>query len=219
MERYGCLSAYTASIPFPTAQIELPKYQMVTAKKASPQPSSSSKVTTLKERASDPEKHSGDVRHRQDLKLGYLIHDVSRLRRKAFDEIVKPLGVTRAQWWIIAHLARHDGMVQTQLAQMLDVGKASLGALLDRLETTGFIERRPEPNDRRAKRVFLTKNSFQLLEQLLAAESAFNAAILTGLTETDRSELIRLLSSIKESLSAMSSPDAHTGKESNIEVA
>jgi DNA-binding MarR family transcriptional regulator len=154
-------------------------------------------------RATETSKADSDLRNRQDLKLGYLIHDVSRLRRKAFDEIVKPLGVTRAQWWIIAHLARHDGMVQTQLAQMLDVGKASLGALLDRLEATGFIERRPEPNDRRAKRVYLTKSSFQLLEKLVAAENAFNATILAGLTDKDRSELIRLLTSIKDALSGM----------------
>lgn len=157
-----------------------------------------------KRRQAEPAKADRDAKNRLDIKLGYLIHDVSRLRRKAFDEIVKPLGVTRAQWWIIAHLARHDGMVQTQLAQMLDVGKASLGALLDRLEATEFIERRPEPTDRRAKRVFLTKNSHQLLEQLLAAETAFNATILADLTDKDRSELVRLLSTIKDALSGMS---------------
>lgn len=167
--------------------------------------SEASSTTTgrTRRRAAEPSKADMELRNRQDLKLGYLIHDVSRLRRKAFDEVVKPLGVTRAQWWIIAHLARHDGMVQTQLAQMLDVGKASLGALLDRLESTGFIERRPEPNDRRAKRVFLTKSSLQLLEKLVAAENAFNAAILAGLTDKDRTELIRLLTSIKDALSGM----------------
>lgn len=168
-----------------------------------PTPTEVVTTTTTRRRASEPAKIDRDARNRMDIKLGYLIHDVSRLRRKAFDELVKPLGVTRAQWWIIAHLSRHDGMVQTQLAQMLDVGKASLGALLDRLEATGFIERRPEPNDRRAKRVFLTKSSFQLLEQLVAAETEFNATILAGFTDKDRSELIRLLSNIKDALSNM----------------
>jgi DNA-binding MarR family transcriptional regulator len=140
---------------------------------------------------------------RRDMKLGYLIHDVSRLRRTAFDQIVKPLGVTRAQWWVIAHLARHDGMVQTQLAELLDVGKASLGALLDRLETTEFIERRPEQSDRRAKRVFLTKSSLHLLEQLVASEASFNAKVLENLTETDRRDLCRLLTTIRETLAGM----------------
>ncbi|PKO88886.1 MAG: MarR family transcriptional regulator [Betaproteobacteria bacterium HGW-Betaproteobacteria-12] len=174
----------------------------------------STKATAAqKRRQTDAAKPDRDAKNRLDIKLGYLIHDVSRLRRKAFDEIVKPLGVTRAQWWIIAHLARHDGMVQTQLAQMLDVGKASLGALLDRLEATEFIERRPEPTDRRAKRVFLTKNSQQLLEKLVAAEAAFNATILANLTDKDRSELVRLLSTIKDSLSTMNLDDSGTGED------
>jgi DNA-binding MarR family transcriptional regulator len=153
--------------------------------------------------AAKPARSDADAMHRRDMKLGYLIHDISRLRRTAFDQVVKPLGVTRAQWWVIAHLARHDGMVQTQLAEVLDVGKASLGALLDRLEMTGFIERRPELSDRRAKRVFLTKPSLRLLEQLVASETAFNAKILEGLSDTDRRELMRLLSIIRETLSSM----------------
>jgi DNA-binding MarR family transcriptional regulator len=144
-----------------------------------------------------------DSSHRRDIKLGYLIHDVSRMRRTAFDVMVKPLGVTRAQWWVIAHLSRHDGMVQTQLAELLDTGKASLGALLDRLEATGFIERRPDPADRRAKRVFLTRSSLQLLERLISLEGDFNEKILAGVTDKDRKELIRLLSIMKENMSAM----------------
>jgi MarR family transcriptional regulator for hemolysin len=154
-------------------------------------------------------KAGADASQRRDIKLGYLIHDVSRMRRTAFDLMVKPLGVTRAQWWVIAHLSRHDGMVQTQLAELLDVGKASLGALLDRLEATGFIERRSEPTDRRAKRVYLTKRSLQLLEQLVSLESDFNEKILTGVTDKDRKELIRLLSLMKENMSAMGL--AHSG--------
>ena len=141
--------------------------------------------------------------HRRDIKLGYLIHDVSRMRRTAFDQLMKPLGVTRAQWWVLAHLSRHDGMVQTQLADLLDVGKASLGSLLDRLEATGFIERRPDSTDRRVKRVFLSRSSMQLLEQLAAAEAAFNSQILAKLGDKDRNELIRMLSTVKDSLSQM----------------
>jgi MarR family transcriptional regulator for hemolysin len=160
---------------------------------------------------SKPARSETDAMQRRNMKLGYLIHDVSRLRRTAFDQIVKPLGVTRAQWWVIAHLARHDGMVQSQLAELLDVGKASLGALLDRLEATGFIERRPEQSDRRAKRVFLTKPSLQLLEQLVASEAAFNEKVLEGLTEADRRELMRLLSTIRETLSGIEQGHAGAG--------
>ena len=51
---------------------------------------------------------------RDGIRLGFLIHDVSRMRRSAYDQFMKPLGITRAQWWVLAHLSRHDGMMQTQ---------------------------------------------------------------------------------------------------------
>lgn len=162
---------------------------------------------TSKSSAADP------AAHRRDIKLGYLIHDVSRMRRTAFDQLMKPMGITRAQWWVLAHLSRHDGMAQTQLASMLDVGKASLGSLLDRLEATGFIERRPDATDRRMKRVFLSRSSIQLLERLVEVESAFNEQILGALTDNDRNELIRMLSSIKESLLGLGTPNTPASDE------
>jgi hypothetical protein len=78
-----------------------------------------------------------------DLRLGYLIHDVSRLRRMMFDRALAPLGITRSQWWVLAFISRKDGLPQTQLANELDVGKVALGALIDRLETAGFVTRKP----------------------------------------------------------------------------
>lgn len=159
-----------------------------------------------------PKAKAGDAAaQRRDIKLGYLIHDVSRMRRTVFDQLMKPLGITRAQWWVLAHLSRHDGMAQTQLADMLDVGKASLGSLLDRLEATGFIERRPDATDRRMKRVFLSRSSQQLLEKLVKIESDFNEQILASLSDNDRSELIRMLSSIKESLLGLGSGESADG--------
>ena len=56
-----------------------------------------------------------------ELRLGFLIHDVSRLRRSAFDRCLKPLNVTRSQWWVLAYLSREDGMTQSQLAEELDL--------------------------------------------------------------------------------------------------
>src|SRR6201984_586039 len=94
-----------------------------------------------------------------DLRLGYLIHDVSRLRRMMFDRALAPLGITRSQWWVLAFISRKDGLPQTQLANELDVGKVALGALIDRLESAGFVARHADPNDRRVKRVYLTQHA------------------------------------------------------------
>ncbi|MBD5801557.1 Transcriptional regulator SlyA [Azoarcus sp. Aa7] len=169
------------------------------------------KVTKSSSATSEPAPKAKPVdtaAQRRDIKLGYLIHDVSRMRRTVFDQLMKPLGITRAQWWVLAHLSRHDGMAQTQLASMLDVGKASLGSLLDRLEATGFIERRPDATDRRMKRVFLSRSSMQLLEKLVKTESDFNEQILASLSDNDRNELIRMLSSIKDSLLGLGSTES-----------
>jgi len=69
-----------------------------------------------------------------DLRLGYLIHDVSRLRRMMFDRALAPLGITRSQWWVLAFISRKDGLPQTQLANELGRRKVGVGALIDRLE-------------------------------------------------------------------------------------
>src|SRR5579862_1812284 len=117
---------------------------------------------------------------REGIRLGFLIHDVSRMRRNAFDQIMKPLGVTRARWWVLAHLSRHDGIMQTQLADVLDVGKASLGTLIERLEEGGWVERRADPGDKRAKRVYLTRAALQLVKRMTDEENRFNEMILRG---------------------------------------
>jgi MarR family transcriptional regulator for hemolysin len=138
---------------------------------------------------------------RQAIRLSFLIHDVSRMRRTAFDQLMKPLGVTRAQWWVLAHLSRSDGMMQTQLADALDVGKASLGSFLERLEASGLIERRDDPIDKRAKRVYMARAGHQLLQQMTQQEISFNKRILRELSQHDRDTMIRTLTCIKRALS------------------
>jgi DNA-binding MarR family transcriptional regulator len=136
----------------------------------------------------------------RDLRIGFLIHDVSRLRRNMFDQYMKPLGVTRSQWWVIAHLARKDGMMQTELASLLDVGKVTLGGLVDRLEAGGWIARRPAPGDRRVKNVFLTEYSLGLLKEMRAVEKDLNQGVLRGFNVEERNQLAGLLTRLRANL-------------------
>jgi MarR family transcriptional regulator for hemolysin len=144
---------------------------------------------------------SADLEARQAIRLSFLIHDVSRMRRTAFDQLMKPLGVTRAQWWVLAHLSRHDGMMQTQLAETLDVGKASLGTLIERLSASGLVERRDDLVDKRAKRVFMAKAGHQLLKRMTQEELRFNERILEGVLSAERAAMIRILAKMKSALS------------------
>lgn len=148
---------------------------------------------------------------REGIRLGFLIHDVSRMRRSAYDQFMKPLGVTRAQWWVLAYLSRHDGMMQTQLADVLEVGKASLGDVIESLERNKWVERRPDPTDKRAKRVYLAKPAQVLIKRMTAMENEFNGQILGELSSAERVELGRSLQKIKQALSrampGLSPPD------------
>jgi DNA-binding MarR family transcriptional regulator len=138
-----------------------------------------------------------------DLRLGYLIHDVSRLRRVMFDRALAPLGITRSQWWVLAFIARKDGLPQTQLANELDVGKVALGALIDRLESAGFVARKGDPVDRRVKRVFLTKQSNRFLRRLRIETDVFNVKIVNGIHRADLQTTADTLLAMKRNLLAM----------------
>ena len=146
----------------------------------------------------------------RDLRIGFLIHDVSRLRRNTFDQYMKPLGVTRSQWWVLAHLSRKDGMMQTELAGLLDVGKVTLGGLVDRLEAGGWIDRRPNPSDRRVKNVFLTPKATGLLQEMRAVERVLNQDVLKGFSAEERQRLAELLGRVKANLSNMVDKSANS---------
>ena len=139
-----------------------------------------------------------------DLRLGYLIHDVSRLRRMMFDRALAPLGITRSQWWVLAFISRKDGLPQTQLANELDVGKVAVGALIDRLESSGFVIRQADPVDRRVKRVYVTKQARGFLEKLRKETDKFNAMIVNGIDRKQLEGASDALLAMKHNLLAMS---------------
>lgn len=91
-----------------------------------------------------------------NLRFGFLVHDVARLRRVLVDRTLKSAGITRSQWEVLAFLSRGDGMTQTALAETLNLTKSAIGALLDRMAKLGFVERRVDQRDSRIKRVYLT---------------------------------------------------------------
>ena len=137
-----------------------------------------------------------------EIRLGFLIHDVSRLRRVVFDRSLKPFGSTRSQWWVLAFLSRDDGMTQSKLAEELDVGKVGLGGLIDRLEAAGLVERRASPGDRRVKRVFLTREGRRLVARNRQLNMKMNAAILRNIPRPDREAVVRALETMKQNLLA-----------------
>jgi DNA-binding MarR family transcriptional regulator len=153
-----------------------------------------------------------------DLRLGYLIHDVSRLRRMMFDRALAPLGITRSQWWVLAFISRKDGLPQTQLANELDVGKVAVGALIDRLESSGFVLRQADPVDRRIKRVFVTKQARGFLSRIRKEADKFNAQIVNGIDRKQVAATSDSLLAMKRNLLALSDVTVPTGASETEDV-
>jgi len=135
-----------------------------------------------------------------DQSLGFLLHDVSRLLRKRFDRRARDLGLTRSQWRVVAHLARRPGLTQTELAELLEMEKISLGRMVDRLEAAGWLQRRPHPADRRAKQLFLTEEVEPVLARMRALSQEIQDEVQAGLDPAERDHLFRALARIKENL-------------------
>jgi MarR family transcriptional regulator for hemolysin len=142
---------------------------------------------------------------REDLSrnFGFILHDVARLLRTTFDRRVKSLGLTRSQWWVMNHLFRNDGANQSELADILDVEKATLGRLLDRLEQKGWIRRKADAGDRRVKRVFLTEEVEPALKAMRAAAAELRRDALAGVSTEDQKRFVDALLAVKANLSRM----------------
>src|SRR5262245_26297396 len=100
--------------------------------------------------------------------FGFILHDIARLMRKRFDQRARALGLSRSQWQVLAHLSRHQGINQSGLAEILEIENITLGRLIDRMEEAGWVERRPDPNDRRARRLYMTEKVEPMMERMRA---------------------------------------------------
>jgi len=132
--------------------------------------------------------------------FGFLVSDVSRLMRKRFDERARGIGATRAQWQTLTKLSRHEGINQGGLADLLEVEPITLGRMIDRLEESGLVERRSDPADRRAWRIYLTEKSRPLLGQLRGIADQMIEGALTGIEPEDRKRLMTLLETVHSNL-------------------
>ena len=132
--------------------------------------------------------------------VGFLISDVSRLLRRRFDERARVIGVTRAQWRTLTTLNRNEGINQGGLAELLEVEPITLCRMVDRLEEAGLVERRRDPNDRRAWRIFLTASAHPVLDQLRAIADELFIQALDGLDAQEQARLMATLSHIQANL-------------------
>ena len=132
--------------------------------------------------------------------FAFLLNDVARMLRTHADYRAVKFGITRGQWAVLARLDRFEGLKQSELAEMLDLQPITLTRLLDRLCANGLIERRPDPNDRRAKRLYLTAAARPLLEKFGELGEELMAVAFAGVHRAAVERMLAELATMKENL-------------------
>ena len=139
-----------------------------------------------------------------DRDLQILLHDVARLQRTRFDRWARNYGLTRAQGVILARLHRQPGISQIELAAICEVEPITIGRLVDRLETRGLIERRPDPQDRRVRRLHLLPAAGEMIAKIEAYRNELSDYLLDGVDAEARDAMVQVLLQMKNKLTVES---------------
>ena len=132
--------------------------------------------------------------------VAFLTADTGRLLRKRFDAMSRAHGATGPQWRALAALNRTPGMTQAALAGWLEVEPITAGRMIDRLEKAGLVERRADPADRRAWRLYLAEGAAPILAELQKLADQLHADALAGLDQAERDQLLNLLTRVRANL-------------------
>ncbi len=131
------------------------------------------------------------------------------------DQRARQFGISRAQWAVLFRLDRSEGLKQSELAEILDLQPITLTRLLDRLAESGLIERKPDPNDRRANRLYLTPAARPLLNRLAGLGSDMMETVLEGLDRKTIEHMLHDLESVKDNLRSAISRNAASPQAAN----
>ena len=132
--------------------------------------------------------------------IGFLLNDSARLFRRAFNARTRDSGITALQWRLITYLKRHEGIRQGPLAELLEVEPITLSRMVDRLVEAGLVERRADPTDRRAWRLYLAPRAADLLDSMREIAQSLTDEATEGLSTDEREQLIALVERVRANL-------------------
>ena len=125
---------------------------------------------------------------------GHLIRRLSQQSNQVFQDEMKRIGadVTSVQFASMQAIELHGEMEQSQIAQSIHYDKATIGGVIDRLEKRGWVERKANPKDRRAKLVTLTREGRKALEEITPVVNALQDQVVANLNDDERAMFIQL---------------------------
>ena len=137
-----------------------------------------------------------------DRDLLYVIHDVARLMRTKFDQRARGYGMTRAQWVILSRLENQPGLSQNEMAGIVEVEPITIARLIDRLQASGFVERRADPKDRRIWRLHLTPAAEPMLAEIKKHKEELREEITAGVEPATIDLMVDELLKLKANLTS-----------------
>ncbi len=141
------------------------------------------------------------------------LFETQRMLRQLADKEARHLGMTRAQWAVLAKVERNEGQKQAELADAMEMAPISLTRLIDKLCDSGLIERRNDDTDRRIKRLYLTEAARPLMAKLAVLRTDLMQVAFDRMTEQDMHQLVDYLETIKSNIRAALAPAASKTKE------
>jgi MarR family transcriptional regulator for hemolysin len=135
--------------------------------------------------------------------FGFLVNDVTRMLRKQFDRRAVRFELTRAQWRALKRISYSEGLRQAELAEQLEMEPIAIGRVIDRLENAGFVERRADPNDRRAWRLHLTARAHGVVDDMEAISNELFRDAQKGISAADLKAVMATLGVMKQNLIAL----------------
>lgn len=141
-----------------------------------------------------------DLKGDPRIDFSFLLGEVTRLLRRAFDREMEAIGLTRSQWHVLVYVLRLDGPTQTALAEALDIARPSVGALIDQLENSGYVSRERDAADRRVWRIVPTRLARQRAEEFAKSAERVAARAFASVEADDLAESTGVLSAIRDAL-------------------
>jgi MarR family transcriptional regulator for hemolysin len=132
--------------------------------------------------------------------FGFLVKDVYRLYAKHFERHASEIGLTLSQCKVLGHLSRNEGISQARLAELTDTDPMTLVRTLDRMQQDEWIERRPDPEDRRAHRLYLREAARPIMNRMWKLADQARQEALSALNPTEREQLVGLLERVQGAL-------------------
>jgi DNA-binding MarR family transcriptional regulator len=132
--------------------------------------------------------------------VGYLLAQVCRAHHARARALLDDIGLYRGQQFVLCALWREEGVTHSELADHLHVHPATVTNALKRMERAGFLERRPDPEDQRVSRVYLTDAGREIRGAVERIWSRLEEQTFRGFGEEEREVLERFLERIYENL-------------------